>query len=263
MDLELAGKRVIVTGASKGIGLATVRAFLAEGATVTAVSRRSTPELESTAATFVAADLGTPHGPREMVEAVLSTDPRLDVLVNNAGGGELPDTAHSDPFGGEDDDWERTFALNLYAAVRSTRAALPALIESRGSVVNVSSDSALKPHTVALPYPSAKAALNAFSRGLADNVAALGVRINVVTPSATRTNLLEGDDGYIAQVAKAMGIDHSTMVASFPQQGGMVTGRLIEPSEIAQAIVMLSSPTMPSAVGSNWTVHGGALKTPA
>jgi NAD(P)-dependent dehydrogenase (short-subunit alcohol dehydrogenase family) len=263
MELDLAGKRVLVTGASKGIGLATVRAFLDEGASVTAVARRSTPELDATEATFVSADLSKPDSPRRMVETVLAANPRLDVLVNNAGGGSLPEGVLADPFGGQDEYWERTLELNLYAAVRVTRAALPALIEARGAVVNVSSDSALQPHTAPLPYPAAKAALNAFSRGLAERVAALGVRVNVVTPSATRTNLLVGEDGFTAQVAAAMGMDHATLLASYPQQQGMVTGELIDPFELARAIVLLSSPTMPSAVGSNWAVHAGSLKTPA
>ncbi|GAA1441486.1 SDR family oxidoreductase [Nocardiopsis tropica] len=263
MDLQLAGKRVLITGASKGIGLAAVRAFLSEGASVTAVARRSTSELDATDAVFIPADLSEPDGPRRMVETALAADPRLDVLVNNAGGGSVPDAARTDPIRGEEEDWERIFALNLYAAVRATRAALPALTEARGAVVNVSSESALQPHTVPLPYSSAKAALNAFSRGLADNVAASGVRVNVVTPSATRTDLLMGEDGAVAHAAAAMGVDADTLLAALPQQIGMVTGALIDPSEIARAIVLLSSPTMPSAVGSNWAVHGGVLKMPS
>jgi NAD(P)-dependent dehydrogenase (short-subunit alcohol dehydrogenase family) len=263
MDLDLAGKRVLVTGASKGIGLATVKAFLAEGASVTAVSRRSTPELDATAATFVSADLSAPDGPRRMVENVLAADPQLDVLVNNAGGGTISDGVLADPFGGEDDDWDRAFALNFYAAVRVTRAALPALTETRGAVVNISSDSSLMPHVAPLSYSTAKAALNAFSRGLAEKVGGSGVRVNVVTPGATRTPLLTGEDGLVAKMAAAMGVDHATVLQGFLSQNSVVTGQLIDPAEIARVIVLLSSPTLPSAVGSNWTLHAGSLKMPA
>jgi len=263
MDLQLSGKRALVTGASKGIGLATVKALVAEGASVTAVSRRSSPELEATGAAFIPADLSRPDDPRRMIETALDTDPRLDVLVNNAGGGSVSEEARADPFTGEEEDWDRIFALNLHAAIRVTRAALPALIEARGAVINVSSESALQPHAAPLPYSSAKAALNAFSRGLAENVAPEGVRVNVVTPSATRTDLLMGADGFVAHAAAALGVDEASVLEALPQQAGLVTGRLIDPSEIARAIVLLSSPTMPSAVGSNWAVHAGALKMPA
>lgn len=94
MDLHLTGHRVLVTGASKGIGLEIVRAYLAEGAHVVAAARRSTPELDATDAEFVAADLAITHGPRDLVAAVLDRDPRLDILVNNAGGGD-PDRRSS------------------------------------------------------------------------------------------------------------------------------------------------------------------------
>ncbi|WP_309113798.1 SDR family NAD(P)-dependent oxidoreductase [Saccharothrix sp.] len=261
MDLGLDGKRVLVTGASKGIGLAIVRSFLAEGASVVATARRSTAELESTGAVFIPADLSTVDGPGRVLEAVLALDARLDVLVNNAGGGNRADGMLGDPFSGDDDAWREVFDLNLNAAVRTTRAALPALAEARGAVINISSSSARDPHTAPLPYAAAKAALNAFTRGLAEAAGRMGVRVNAVSPSATRTELLLGEDGYVAHVAAQMGLEFSDLVATLPQQVGMVTGDLIDPDEIARAVVLLASPTMPSAIGSNWTVHGGAMKS--
>ncbi|MFJ6727222.1 MULTISPECIES: SDR family NAD(P)-dependent oxidoreductase [unclassified Streptomyces] len=260
MDLQLADQHVLVTGASRGIGLAVVRAFLAEGARVTATARRATPELTATGAAFVAADLSTPEGPRRMVEEVLSAGPRLDVLVNNAGGGILPDKLSDDPFDAGDEVWAAAFALNFEAAVRTTRAALPALVEARGAVVNISSDSARRPGSEPLAYASAKAALNTFSRGLAERVAASGVRVNSVTPSATRTSLVTGPDGYVAQVAAGLGIPHEALVSALPQQNGMLTDALIDPAEIARAVLLLASPAMPSAIGANWSVDAGATK---
>ena len=129
-------------------------------------------------------------------------------------------------------------------------------------MVNVSSVSALLPHTNPLPYSTAKAALDAFSRGLAEKVAGAGVRVNVVTPGTTRTNLVTGADGFMAQVAAAMGVEHSALLTEL-NQDGRITGELIEPAEIARVIVLLSSPTMPSAVGSNWALHAGSLKMPS
>jgi NAD(P)-dependent dehydrogenase (short-subunit alcohol dehydrogenase family) len=260
MDLQLAGTHVLVTGASKGIGLAIVGAFRAEGASVIASARRSTPELEATGATFVAADLASADGPRRLVEAALAIAPRIDVLVNNAGGGELADGILEDPFNGGPDVWAGAFALNLGAAVETTRAALPALVEAGGAVVNISSDSARRPWTTPLPYSVAKAALNAFSRALAERVAASGVRVNVVSPSATRTPMIVGEDGYGAKVAASTGVDLDTFVASMPKQNGMLTDTLIDPAEIARAVLLLASPAMPSAIGANWAVDAGATK---
>ncbi len=116
-----------------------------------------------------------------MVDAVLAADPRLDVLVNNAGGGVPSEEAFGDPLDGGDEDRSAVFALNLDAAVRTTRAALPALVRTRGAVVNISSDSSCRPGSGPLPYSAAEAALNAFTRGLAERMAASGVRLNTVS----------------------------------------------------------------------------------
>lgn len=126
--------------------------------------------------------------------------------------------------------------------------------------MNISSNAAREPHHAPLPYSVAKAALNAFSRGLAEKMAESGVRINVVTPSATHTDLLAGADGYGSRLAAHLGLDHGTLVAALPKQSGMLTDTLIAPAEIARAVLLLASPTMPSALGSNWTVDAGALK---
>ena len=99
-----------------------------------------------------------------MVDVVLAADPRLDVLVNNAGGGVMSEEAFGDPLDGGNDDWAAAFALNLDAAVRTVHAALPALVKARGAVVNISSDSSRRPGSGPLPYSAAKAALNVFTR---------------------------------------------------------------------------------------------------
>ncbi|TJZ98937.1 SDR family NAD(P)-dependent oxidoreductase [Actinacidiphila oryziradicis] len=263
MDLQLVDKRVLVTGASKGIGLAIVRAFLAEGASVTAVSRHSTPELKETGATFVAADLSEVDGPRRMVETVLAADPRLDVLVNNVGGGDLPEGSLGDTLDGGDEIWQYVLNLNFSAPVRVTRAALPALAEAQGAIVNISSDSARRvgaPGSTPMPYAAAKAALTRFSRELAERVAPQGIRVNAVSPGLTRTNAIAGRDGYMAQVAKAIGAEHADLMQNLPTDLGMLTSSLIEPDEIARAVLLLASPTMPSVIGENWAVDAGSVK---
>ncbi|GAB2934749.1 SDR family NAD(P)-dependent oxidoreductase [Streptomyces heilongjiangensis] len=263
MDLQLADKRVLVTGASKGIGLAIVRAFLAEGASVTAVSRRSTPELEETGATFVAADLSEADAPSRVIETVLAADPRLDILVNNVGGGDLPEGSLGDPLDGGDSVWQYALNLNFSTPVRVTRAALPALAEARGTIVNISSDSARRvgaPGSDPMPYVVAKAALTRFSRELAERVAPQGMRVNAVSPGATRTNSIAGKDGYMSQVARAIGVDHADLMQNLLADRGLLTNCLIEPDEVARAVLLLASPTMPSTTGGNWGIDAGSVK---
>ncbi|OLL81908.1 3-oxoacyl-[acyl-carrier protein] reductase [Pseudonocardia sp. Ae168_Ps1] len=261
MELDLAGKRVLVTGASRGIGLAVVDAFLAEGAEVIAVSRKSTPELAATGARFVAADLTDPDAPDQVLDAALAEDRRLDVLVNNAGGGSPADDAELvDPIGGSARTWTTILALNLGAAVEMTRAALPALSHARGSVVNISSTAARNPHAIPLSYAASKAALNAFTRGLAEKFPDTGVRVNAVTPGGTRTAMMTAPDGYLGRLSTVLGVGHDTLLAAMPEQSGIVTGALVDPSEIARAVLLLAAPSMSSAVGSNWVVDGGTLK---
>jgi NAD(P)-dependent dehydrogenase (short-subunit alcohol dehydrogenase family) len=264
MDLQLAGRRVLVTGASKGIGLAVVQAFLAEGASVTAVARRTTPALEKSGATFLPADLSAADAPARTVQAALSADPRLDILVNNVGGGDLPDGSLGDTLDGGDTIWHDVLNLNLHTPVRVTRAALPALARTRGTVITITSDTARRvgaPGSTPMPYAVAKAALARFSRELAERVAPQHIRVNTVSPAATRTHAIAGEDGYLSQVARATGTRHTDLLHHLPTQIGMLTGALTQPDEIARAVLLLASPTMPSATGENWPIDAGSVKT--
>ncbi len=261
MDLKLEGKTAIVTGASKGMGLATVRALMGEGVTVVGASRTVTPELAETGAYTVTADLSAPDAPSRVVsEALARLGGTLDVLVNNVGGGD------SGPFGAgfldvDEALWQSTFELNLFAAVRTTRAALPALLQARGAIINVSSDSARRPATAPLAYGAAKAALNAFGKGISEEFGPQGVRVTTISPSATRTALWDGEQSFGADLAAAMGVSQGQMIEAMPAQMGMLTGRLIDPEEIANAIVYLASPLASSVHGANWVIDAGVSKT--
>ncbi|MDO5696873.1 MAG: oxidoreductase [Dermatophilus congolensis] len=251
MDLNLAGKTALVTGASRGIGLAVVRALIAEGVAVVGAARHATDELRVTGATAVPVDLSHPTGAADLVAAAADELGGIDLLVNNAGGGDMTLNGFADL---SDSEWSRTFDLNLFAAVRVTREALPSLVERGGVVINVSSIGAWKPEGPPLAYNVAKAALKAFGRGLATELGPQGVRVLTVTPGPTRTAMWE-------QMSQLTGAPLEAVVAGIPQQLGMVTGRMSEPSEVADLIAFLLSPRASNITGSDHLIDGGAIRS--
>lgn len=261
MDLQLSGKAALVTGASRGIGLATVAALTAEGVRVVAAARTVTPELEKTGALAIPVDLATAGGPAELVTRATAELGGLDLLVNNVGGG----SGDSGQTGGflslDDQQWQETFELNFFAAVRATRSALPELVRRRGAVVNVSSNGARMPHAGPIPYTTAKAALTAFGKALAEEFGAQGVRVNTVSPGPVRTALWEAEDGYGAELAASMGVPHDVLLSALPGRMGMLTGRLVEPAEVAGLVTYLLSPLASSTTGADHLIDAGATKT--
>ncbi|MET8687058.1 SDR family NAD(P)-dependent oxidoreductase [Streptomyces sp. NPDC004732] len=264
MDLQLTGKAALVTGASRGIGLATVSALLDEGMRVVAAARTITPELRATGATGVAVDLTTADGPARLVAratAELGGRGGLDLLVNNVGGGDA-DAAWTGTFlTCTDEQWSDAFDVNFFASVRTTRAALPHLTAARGAVVNVSSTSARTPHAGPITYSTAKAALTAFGKALAEELGPRGVRVNTVSPGPVRTAMWESPDGYGAQLAESLGVPHARLLDGLPDTAGMVTGRLVEPSEVAALIAYLGSPVAASVTGADHVIDGNSVKT--
>ncbi|MEW2353682.1 SDR family oxidoreductase [Spirillospora sp. NPDC029432] len=259
MDLRLDGKTAVVTGASRGIGLATVEALAVEGMRVVAAARTATPELERTGAIVVPADLSDPEAPGRLIETALAELGELDLLVNNVGGGDGGGAGGFLSF--DDRVWEEIYGLNLFAAVRATRAAMPSLLRRRGAVVNVSSNGARIPHAGPVPYTTAKAALTAFGKALSEEFGPRGVRVNTVSPGPVRTAMWESPDGYGAGLAAAMGLELEQLVAGLPAAMGVTTGRLVEPAEVAALIAYLASPLAASTTGADHLIDGGAVKT--
>ncbi|GAA1511650.1 SDR family NAD(P)-dependent oxidoreductase [Streptomyces synnematoformans] len=259
MELQLNGKTALVTGASRGIGLAVVRALAAEGVRVVAAARKPTAELTATGAVPVAVDLSDPGGAERLVDQAVAELGGIDVLVNNVGGGE------GDLTGGfldlTDEQWAEVVDLNFFATVRVTRAALPALLTARGAIVNVSSTGARVPHDGPVPYTTAKAALTAFSKALAHEFGPRGVRVNTVSPGPVRTSLWESPTGYGAQLAASLEIPHADLLAGLPATMGMLTGRLVEPDEVAALVTYLAAPLAASTTGADHRIDGGAVKT--
>jgi ketoreductase RED2 len=179
----------LVTGSSSGIGAAVARSFAGIGAGVVVNSARSVAEGEAVAASlpdavYVQADITIPEDTQRLVDAALDRWGRLDTLVNNAGTTAL--IPHHDLEAASVDVWRRIFEVNVFGTWAMTVAALPALQEARGSVVNVASIAGLRPTGSSIPYAASKAALNHMTVLLA-KVVGPGVRVNAVAPGLIDT----------------------------------------------------------------------------
>jgi NAD(P)-dependent dehydrogenase (short-subunit alcohol dehydrogenase family) len=261
MDLELEDKVAVVTGASKGIGLAIAKALVREGARVVAGARTVDALTGIDRVTAVALDLVAPEGPSRLIGRALDDHGRVDVLINNVGAVRMRLQGF---LGTSDDEFAWSMQTNFFAALRATRAALPAMLkQSAGSIVNIASVNAFfEPDAGVLDYGAAKAALVNLTKSLAQEFGSKGVRVNAISPGPVSTDLWLGKDGVAHTVAQATGVDPETarknVLASI---GGVPTGRLTTPEEVATLAVMLSSPLTGNVTGSNFVIDGGLIKT--
>ena len=260
MDLELEHKVCVVTGASKGIGLAITRALVAEGAVVVAGARTIDNIQGIDCVTPVAVDLGSRDGPAQLVKRAVDDHGRIDVLVNNVGGVRLRLKGF---LATSDEDFEWAMNINFFAALRATRAAVTNMMGRGGAIVNVASVNAFfQPDTGTVDYGAAKAALVNLTKALSQELGPHGIRINDVSPGPVSTDLWLGRDGVAQTVAKATGVDPETakknVLASI---GGLASGRMTTPEEVATLVVMLASPKTANVTGSNYVIDGGLIKT--
>lgn len=260
MDLELAGRVAVVTGGSKGIGLAVVEALLEEGARVVVGARNVDAVEGMDGVTALAVDLGAPDGPARLVGLAVETHGRVDVLVNNVGAAHIRLEGF---LALSDADFEASMNLNFYAALRATRAAVADMVGrgEPGAIVNVASVNAFfQPDGGVIDYGAAKAALVNFSKALSQELAPKGIRINNVSPGPVETDLWLGDDGVAATVAAATG-GKAQDVRDSVIAGGIPTGRFSTPREVATLVALLASPRTGNVTGSSFVIDGGLVKT--
>jgi NAD(P)-dependent dehydrogenase (short-subunit alcohol dehydrogenase family) len=261
VDLQLTGKTAVVTGGSKGIGLALVRILLAEGMRVVTASRTITAELKETGAVPMTVDLSTVEGPAELIDSALVELGGIDLLVNNVGIGDTDDFAKGallNLLDLPDAAWEHTFNLHFYSALRVSRAALPSLIERGGTIINISSVGARAANAGPADYNVSKAALSALTKVIAEQFGKQGVRAITVSPGPVRTDVWSHPDGFVGRMAKGQGVAHEALVEQLVTLSGVTTGRLATPEEVARLIAFLASPN--NITGTEYLIDGGMIK---
>jgi NAD(P)-dependent dehydrogenase (short-subunit alcohol dehydrogenase family) len=244
-NAELEGKRALVTGGSRGIGAEIVRRLVAAGATVVATARTEPTDLPA-GAQWIQGDVSTADGAAAIAKATLELLGGVDIVVNNAGAARpYPAGVSAIP----DEDWQSALDINYLAAVRLNAALLPALrAQGSGVIIHISSSAKLTPVAPMLHYAAAKAALEVYGKGLSQELAPLGIRVNTVTPGITTT---PGGDAAREEIAAAGNFDASALVAGIP------LGRNGEPNDIAEAVLFLASDRASWITGSNLIVDGG------
>jgi len=254
---EFAGKRVLVTGGTKGMGGAMVRRFQLAGAKVATTARSPLPEGRAPDI-FIQADLGTAEGVQAVVDRIQADWGGLDVLIDNVGGSE------SMPGGFESFDdahWQYVLNVNLLAAVRLDRAFIPGMIERMaGVVIHISSISHRMPFPNAtLAYAAAKGALGTYSKGLAKGVAPHGVRVAMISPGFIETS---GAAGMIADISRNEGItEDAARHRIMDMLGGIPVGRTGMPEEVAELAAFLASDRAGFVSGVDYILDGGTIPT--
>jgi NAD(P)-dependent dehydrogenase (short-subunit alcohol dehydrogenase family) len=261
MDLQLKGKRAIVTGSTAGIGFAIAEALAAEGA-ATVVNGRTPKRVEAAIAEIrkthpsaeisgFAADVSTAEGCAKLVEAA----PAADILVNNTG------TFEPKPFEKiRDEDWLRIFEANVMSGIRLSRYCLAGMRERNwGRILFISSESAVQIPVEMIHYGVTKTAQVAVARGIAESVAGTNITVNSVLAGPTRS---EGAEAFLSKMSAQAGVDQAAFEKEFFKsvRPSSLLKRFATTGEVASMVAYLASPLASATTGSAVRVDGGVIR---
>lgn len=265
MDLQLKGRRALVTGSSSGIGEGIARMLAEEGCAVV-VHGRNRERAEKVAAEINATgvaigELSSDEGAAAVhAEAVAALGAPIEILVNNAGGGSTGSNTRP-PIEVSAAEWISNIQANTLSAVRMCLHAVPAMVAAKwGRVIQISSAVAIQPNNLGVDYSGAKAALNNFTVSLAGSLKGVGVTANTITPGIIMVEGMirwgrqkYGDDRLtIEEITRKMAADR---IFELPP-----AGRLGTAEDVALVACMLASPRSGFITGSNHRVDGGQIR---
>jgi NAD(P)-dependent dehydrogenase (short-subunit alcohol dehydrogenase family) len=256
-ESEFQGKRVLITGGTRGQGAAIVKRLVLSGANVLTTAREESENLPQ-GVHFVHADLSTVEGTNLVAQETLSKLGGIDIAVHVVGGS-------SSPGGGflaqTDEEWTKALDLNLLIAVRLDRLLVPSMLkQGNGAIIHISSiQRSLPLYESTLAYAAAKAALTTYSKGLSKEVAPKGVRVNVVSPGWVST---EASIALVKRLAAHEGITEEDAAQGLMKSlGGIPIGRPAKPEEVAELVAFLVSDRAASITGHEYIIDGGTIPT--